>query len=57
MIIILARRVVIFQPLPPNSDSQSLGGPPSGLPSRQIYQSRFGLSRELLLSMNQGVLI
>ena len=42
------------QALPPNSDSQLFGAPPSGFGSRHRYQSRFGLSRELRLSMNQG---
>ena len=34
--------------------SQLFGGPPSGAGSRQIYQSRFGLSRDDRLSTNHG---
>ena len=40
MIIILSGRRIYFQALPPNSDSQLFGGPPSGPGSRQMYQSR-----------------
>jgi hypothetical protein len=38
--------------LPPNSDSQLFGTPPSAAGSRQMYQSRLGLSREERLSTN-----
>src|SRR6476661_1445407 len=54
VIIILPRGGVIFQALPPNSDSQLFGSPPSAAGSRQMYQSRFGLLYEARLSMNQG---
>src|SRR3546814_2950793 len=40
--------------LPPKSLIQLLGGPPPGAGSRQMYQSRRGLSREDRLSTNQG---
>ena len=39
---------------PPKSLIQLLGGAPSGAGSRQMYQSRFGLSRALRASANQG---
>ena len=42
---------------PPNCDTQLLGGPPSGLPSRQMYQSRFGLLRDDRLSIEPWMLI
>ena len=37
-----------------NTDSQSLGGPPSGAPSRHTYQSRFGSSRLERDASNHG---
>ena len=39
---------------PPKKLPQLLGGEPSGLASRQMYQSRLGLSRLERDSMNQG---
>ena len=37
-----------------NCDVQSLGGPPSAVPSRHTYQSRFALSRLARESSNHG---
>ena len=53
VIIVLAGRRVDSQADPPKTETQLLGGP-SSLPSRQIYQSRLGLSRLERDSRNQG---
>jgi hypothetical protein len=60
--LLLEKGVVVILPggssnshaLPPKLLIQLLGGPPSGAGSRQMYQSRFSLSRAARLSMNHG---
>ena len=54
VVVLAGRRVPVPRPLPPKLLSQLFGGPPPGRGSRQMYQSRFGLSREARLSRNQG---
>ena len=51
MVVVLPRRGVESPGGPPNSLSQLFGGEPSGFASRQIYQSRFGLSFDARLSL------
>ena len=41
-------------PTASNAETQSLGGPPPGAPSRHTYQSRFGSSRAERDAWNHG---